>query len=147
MKYPMQSLLRKVLVVDDDPSHLEIYGLLVKQAGYEPVPVLVRFMGAEFPSDANIGAVILDYRLNSLKTSAELAMEVHNLYPAAPIILLSDAWNLPTDIAPYVADFVRRGEPASLLEKLCFHLSQGEDEFSGEPVTLVPCIYSGNQTS
>jgi len=27
----MQSVRPKVLIVDDDPSHLEIYGLLVRQ--------------------------------------------------------------------------------------------------------------------
>jgi hypothetical protein len=43
---------------------------------------------------------------------------MRSLYPAAPIILLSDVWNLPTEIAPYVADFVRKGEPAKLLGTL-----------------------------
>ena len=108
----------KVLIVDDDPSHLEIYAMLVKEAGYDPVPALVRFSGAEFPSDHDIGLIILDYSLNSLKSSSELAEEMRGQYPAAPIILLSDVWNLPTDIAPYVAEFVRKGEPAKLLSAL-----------------------------
>src|ERR1035437_1788078 len=114
----VQSDRQKVLIVDDDPSQLEIYALLVEQAGYASVPALVKFAGAEFPQVDDIGLIILDYRLTSSKTSSELALEMRCLYPAAPIILLSDVWNLPTEIAPYVADFVRKREPAKLLGTL-----------------------------
>jgi len=107
-----------VLVVDDDPSHLEIYGLLLKQAGYEPVSALVRFSGADFPSDAGIDGIILDSRLKSMKTSSDLARQMRGRYPRAPIVLLSDRRTLSPDIATYVSDFVRRGEPAELLQKL-----------------------------
>jgi DNA-binding response OmpR family regulator len=106
----------KVLILDDDPMHLEIYSLLMKQAGFEALPTLVRFVGTEIPCDQCIGLVLLDYRLNSTKTSPEFAREIRTLYPAVPIIVLSDLWSLPTDIAPLVNGFVRKGEPAKLLE-------------------------------
>ena len=106
----------KVLIVDDDPSHLEIYSLLMKQAGVEPLTALVQFVGVDFPQDELIDLVLLDYRLNSLKTSKELAEEIRRLYPLAPIVVLSDLWSLPTDIEPYVNAFVRKGEPARLIE-------------------------------
>jgi DNA-binding NarL/FixJ family response regulator len=96
--------------------HLEIYGLLMEQAGYDALPTLVRFVGTEIPQGENIGLVLLDYRLNSTKTSPELASEIRALYPAVPIIVLSDLWSLPADIAPFVNGFVRKGEPAKLLE-------------------------------
>jgi DNA-binding response OmpR family regulator len=105
----------KVLILDDDPMHLEIYSLLMKQAGFEALPTLVRFVGTEIPCDQCIGLVLLDYRLNSTKTSPEFAREIRTLYPAVPIIVLSDLWSLPTDIAPLVNGFVRKGEPAKLL--------------------------------
>jgi CheY-like chemotaxis protein len=114
----LRSTPQRVLIVDDDPSHLEIYGLLLKEAGYEPVPALVRFAGAEFPADAHIDGIILDYRLKSQKTASDLARQIRGCYPRAPIVLLSDGRSLPADIAPYVSDFVRRGEPAELLRKL-----------------------------
>jgi DNA-binding NtrC family response regulator len=119
----MQSSHAKVLIVDDDPMHLEIYGLLMKQAGYDAIPALVRFSGAEIPKDECIGLVLLDYRLNSIKTSPEYAQEIHALYPDAPIVLLSDLWSLPTDIAPFVNGFVRKGEPAKLLETVSRHFA------------------------
>lgn len=109
----------KVLIVDDDPSHLEIYGLLIQQAGLEPVPALVRFLGLDLPADAHIALVLLDYKLHSVKTSAEIAQEIRSLYPSAPVVLLSDMWSLPSDIEPYVTDFVRKGQPAKLLETVC----------------------------
>jgi len=106
----------KVLIVDDDPSHLEIYGLLIKQAGYEPLPTQVKFAGADIPQNAGIGLVLLDYKLQSLRTSAEFAREIRDLYPAVPIVLLSDLWSLPEDVAPFVDEFVRKGQPSRLLE-------------------------------
>jgi len=109
----------KVLIVDDDPAHLEIYGLLIRQAGLEAVPALVRFVGADLPQDEPIGLVLLDYRLHSLKSSAELAEEIRQLYADVPIIVLSDLWSLPDDMEPYAAEFVRKGQPAKLLDTVC----------------------------
>ena len=114
--FPMSPGQSKVLIVDDDPSHLEIYGLLMQQAGYRPVSALVKFAGADIPRDEGIGLILLDYRLHSLRTSTELAQEIRGLFPGAPIILLSDLWSLPADIAPYVTEFVRKGQPAKLLQ-------------------------------
>src|ERR1041385_9014883 len=119
----MQSSHPKVLIVDDDPMHLEIYGLLMKQAGYEALPTLVRFTGTEIPRGQNLGLVLLDYRLNSAKSSPEFAQEIRSLYPDVPIIVLSDLWSLPTDIAPFVTGFVRKGEPATLLEVIAQHFA------------------------
>ena len=111
-----------VLIVDDDPMHLEIYGLLIKQAGFEALPLLVRFTGTEIPRSQPIGLALLDYRLNSVKTSPEYAQEIRAAYPHIPILVLSDLWALPTDIAPYVTGFVRKGEPAKLLETVAGYL-------------------------
>lgn len=116
----------KVLIVDDDPSHLEIYGLLLKQAGYEPLTTQVNFAGAALPPDAGVGLVLLDYKLQSLRTSAELAREIRDLYPSAPIVLLSDLWSLPEDVAPFVVEFVRKGQPAKLLQVVGRLLPRGE---------------------
>jgi DNA-binding response OmpR family regulator len=114
----MQAIHPKVLILDDDSMQLEIYGLLMKQAGYEALPKLVRFAGTEIPREECLGLVLLDYRLNSMKTSPDFAREIRALYPSVPIIVLSDLWTLPTDIAPFVTGFVRKGEPAKLLEAI-----------------------------
>ena len=135
----MQASHPKILILDDDPMHLEIYCLLVKQAGYDALPTLVQFAGTEIPCGECIGLVLLDYRLNSIKTSPEFAKEICDLYPAVPIIVLSDLWALPTDIAPFVASFVRKGEPAKLLEVISQFFTAPADhmvESSRAPATL-----------
>lgn len=109
----------KVLIVDDDASHLEIYAMLIQQAGLQPMTVLVRFVGMDLPPDEPVDLVLLDYTLHSLKSSATIAQEIRERYPSAPIVLLSDLWSLPTDIEPFVTDFVRKGQPAKLLETVC----------------------------
>lgn len=108
----------KVLIVDDDPSHLEIYAMLMQQAGLEPVTALVRFHGLDLPPNEPIDLVLLDYKLHSVKSSAHIAQDIRALYPSAPIVLLSDMWSLPADIEGYVTDFVRKGQPAKLLETI-----------------------------
>jgi DNA-binding response OmpR family regulator len=122
----------KVLIVDDDPSHLEIYSLLMKQAGIEPVAALVRFVGVDLPQDEAVNLILLDYRLNSLKTSAQLAQEIRRLYPSAPIVVLSDLWNLPADIEPYVNGFVRKGEPVKLIETVTRLIECGHGETTND---------------
>lgn len=134
----MQSSHQKVLIVDDDPMHLEIYGMLIKQAGFEPLPALVKFTGTDLPRDQAIGLVLLDYRLNSFKTSPEFAKEIRTLYPSAPIVVLSDLWSLPADIAPFVDGFVRKGEPDTLLETITRFLADSAEPEVGSNETTTP---------
>jgi DNA-binding response OmpR family regulator len=113
----------RVLIIDDDPSHLEIYGMIVKKAGFESTPVLVRFSGADPIPDSRVDLVLLDYRLNSVTTAPEIASQIRSKFPQAPIILLSDLWSAPADVAPFVNQLVRKGEPAKLVEVIHSHLS------------------------
>lgn len=114
---------QRVLILDDDPTHLEIYGMMVERAGFEFAPVLVRFSGPDPFPDSTIDLVLLDYRLNSVKTAPEIAQQLRSKFPQAPIILLSDLWSPPADVAPYITQFVRKGDPAKLLDVLRSHLS------------------------
>jgi DNA-binding NtrC family response regulator len=112
---------RRVLIFDDDPLHLDIYGIIVQKAGFESIPVLVKFSGHDPIPNSKIDVVLLDYRLNSVKTAPEIAQEIRATFPEAPIILLSDSWTTPADIAPFISQFVRKGDPARLLEVLRTH--------------------------
>src|SRR3954463_10259616 len=107
MDIRVRSTSPRVLIVDDDPSHLEISGLLLTRAGYEPVSALVRFTGAEFPADPRIDGIILDSRLNSLESSSELARRIRIRYPHAPIVLLCDMHGACDCVAGDVACCVR----------------------------------------
>lgn len=106
-----------VLIVDDDPVHLRIYGWIVDAAGYEALPALATGDRLEFP-EKQPDIVVMDYRLTAQMTAVQAAEAIRTRYPKAPIIVLSDVYDLPADIAPYAQAFVRKGEPARLVETL-----------------------------
>jgi len=106
-----------VLIIDDDPSHLRIYGWIVGAAGYEAMPALVTGDQIHYP-EGQADLVVMDYRLSGQLTAVQAAEATRRRYPKAPIIVLSDMYDLPADIAPYARAFVRKGEPAKLVETL-----------------------------
>lgn len=112
----------RVLLIDDDPLQLDIYGKIVQKAGFESVPVLVRFSGPDPIPDGRIDLVLLDYRLNSVKTAPEIAQDIRAKFPQVPVILLTDLWSAPPDVAPFISITVRKGEPAKLFDALRSHL-------------------------
>jgi len=106
-----------VLIVDDDPAHLRIYGWIVAQAGYEARPALVTGDRIEFPEHP-VDLVVMDYRLTPQLSAVDAAHAIRDRFPKAPIIVLSDLYDLPADIAPHAWSFVRKGEPAKLVDTL-----------------------------
>jgi len=107
--------LQRVLIIDDYPDHLKIYGWILEQAGFTAVPCLAKRTGVELPQDNDIQLVILDYALHCNLTPVQVAEAIRAAYPGVPIVLLSDIGGLPQDIAPYVTEFVRKGEPQKLI--------------------------------
>jgi DNA-binding NtrC family response regulator len=107
-----------ILLIDDDPAHLQIYRMIVETAGFRGLPVLVSMRGLEFPPNEPVDAVLLDYRLAPNISATDVAKRVRQQYPSAPIVLLSDVYDAPPDIAPLVQGFVRKGNPALLLTTL-----------------------------
>ena len=120
-----------VLIIDDDPVHLQIYGWILKSAGFIPCPALVNSNGVDIPNGSPVDVVVLDYRLTGGMKATDAARLVSGAYPNAPIILLSDIYGIPDDIAPYIKAFVRKGEPEKLIAtvKKCAHLP---DNVAGE---------------
>lgn len=106
-----------ILIIDDDPGHLRIYGWIIGAAGYEPMPALVMGDQIQYP-EGEADIVVMDYRLSGQLTAVQAAEETRRRYPKAPIVVLSDMYDLPADIAPYAQTFVRKGEPAKLVETL-----------------------------
>ena len=106
-----------ILIIDDDPVHLQIYRLVLESAGFKGLPVLVSLRGMDFPEE-DVHAVLLDYRLAPNISAREVALEVQARYPKAPILLLSDMHEAPADTAPIVQAFVRKGNPEKLLATL-----------------------------
>jgi DNA-binding response OmpR family regulator len=108
---------QSVLIVDDDPLHLRIYGWIVEAAGFRALPAEVRFAGFDLPEEP-ADLVLLDYNLLGRTTAVEVAKLIHARRPGVPVIVLSDSIDLPQDIAPLVQGFVRKGDPAKLVDRV-----------------------------
>ena len=70
-----------VLIIDDDPMHLRIYGWIIDQAGYEARPALVTVDRVEFPVGP-VDIVVLDYRLTGQLTAVDAAVMVNVSAPS-----------------------------------------------------------------
>jgi len=110
--------LGNVLFVDDDPDHLKIYGWILEQAGFSSVPCLAFRRGIDLPREQRVDLVVLDYTLNCDTPTPEIARSVLAMYPGVPIVLLSQIEGLPSDMEPFVTQFVRKGEPQKLTDAI-----------------------------
>jgi DNA-binding response OmpR family regulator len=111
-----------VLIIDDDPSHLRIYGWIVQSAGFDPVSALVTYDALDLP-DVDVNLVLLDYHLHGRLTATDIAKLLRDRYKDAPILVLSDALMMPDDVAPFVDGFIRKGDPARLVQTISERLS------------------------
>ncbi len=107
-----------VLIVDDDAAHLKIYTWIVERGGFRAVAILVQRDGLDLPKTEHLDIALLDYRLGFGLSAVDVARRVRELYPTTPILVLSDLFGMPEDIAPYASGFVRKGEPQQLLDTI-----------------------------
>jgi CheY-like chemotaxis protein len=105
-----------VLIVDDNASHLKIYCWMLQRKGYECIPALVGSTSVQLPTSGTICMVLLDYRLNSALTAADVAEQVKTGFPSAPIVLLSELPWMPDGADRYAKAFVHKGEHELLFE-------------------------------
>ena len=112
-----------VLIIDDDPSHLRIYGWIIQTGGFRSLLALVTRDHVDLPEEP-VSLVLLDYHLNGRMSAVEVARLVKCRFPDTPIFVLSDALVLPEDIAPLVDGFVRKGDPARLVEMVSHALEE-----------------------
>lgn len=104
-----------ILVVDDDLVHLRIYGWIMNAAGFRAVTAQVVSNEVCLPEEDRFDVVVLDYRLTGTLTAVEAARQIEKRYPKVPIVILSDMFEMPDDIAPHARKFVRKGEPEKLI--------------------------------
>ncbi|MFL6300220.1 MAG: hypothetical protein ACJ71N_06395 [Terriglobales bacterium] len=105
-----------VLIVDDDASHLKLYSLLLEGGGFAPVPLLVKGATLEIPK-TRFQLAVVDYKLGVL-TALDVVKELKKASKPVPILLLTDMMWMPDDVKPFVAAYVRKGDPDHLLEVL-----------------------------
>lgn len=104
-----------ILIIDDDPLHLNLYKWMLEKHGYHALKALVGSTQVPLPKDEHIDLVLMDYRLNSALTARDVAEAVKEAFPGAPVVVLSElAWP-PDDIRGYATGFVSKGEPEQLM--------------------------------
>ncbi|MHB1938286.1 MAG: response regulator [Acidobacteriaceae bacterium] len=64
-------------------------------------------------------------------TAVEAARQIGEKYPNVPIVILSDVFDMPHDIAPYAKKFVRKGEPEKLIATISGLLEDERQNSSG----------------
>lgn len=107
-----------MLVIDDNPQHLKIYCWMLERKGYECLPALVGSTSVELPTARTICLALLDYRLNSSLTAADVAEQLKAGFPLAPIVILSELPWMPDDANRYANAFVHKGEHDHLFETI-----------------------------
>jgi CheY-like chemotaxis protein len=107
-----------VLIVDDDAAHLRIYSWIVERGGFRALAIQVQRDVFDLPETEHLDVAVLDYRLGFGLSAVDVARRVRDSYPATPILVLSDLYGMPDDIAPYASAFVRKGEPQQLLDTI-----------------------------
>jgi DNA-binding NtrC family response regulator len=116
-----------VLIVDDDPSHLKLYSWIVERGGFRSLTALVQNDIVEIPDKEPIDVAVLDYRLGNKLSAADVARQLRTLYPAIPILILSDMLWMPEDAASYASGFIRKGEPQQLIDMISAAINSPSD--------------------
>lgn len=110
--------MRAILIIDDDPLHLQLYSWMMKKEGYHAVTALVGSNSVDFPAAQPVDVVLLDYRLNSSLMARDVATLVNERFPGVPIIVLSELPWPPDDIREFAAAFVSKDEPETLMKSI-----------------------------
>ena len=116
----------KILIIDDDTSHLKLYSWILERGGFVPTTVLVSLTGVELPQEQQFDLVLLDYRFSSSITAIEVAYRIKQNWPGTPIVILSDMMWMPDDIAHLVDGFIHKGDPEGFVDRINQILKQAQ---------------------
>lgn len=83
------TVLKKVLVVDDDPDILDQVELVLKANGYDVATANSAANAEEFLTSTQPDMVILDLMMEQMDSGFVLCHQIKKLYPNMPIIMLT----------------------------------------------------------
>jgi DNA-binding response OmpR family regulator len=105
-----------VMLIDDDPSHLKLYTWVIERGGFSVHPVLATGSVETLPL-ASASVYVLDYRLGPIDP-IKVAKRARTIAPASPILILSDSLWMPEEFVGLTSEFLRKGEPQELVDRL-----------------------------
>jgi two-component system, CitB family, response regulator DctR len=112
-----------ILCVDDTPSFLEGYKMLLEENGYRVLTATEGKQAVEVFKSCEIDLVLLDYHMPEMNGAAA-ALQMKKLNADVPILLLSSDERLPQDDLAAVDCFVPKSESMDdLLGKVDYLLS------------------------
>lgn len=83
------TVLKKVLVVDDDPDILEQVSLVLKANGYDALVADCVSKAEEFLTSTQPDLAIVDLMMEQMDSGFVLCHQIKRLYPDVPIIMLT----------------------------------------------------------
>lgn len=104
-----------ILMIDDDAQHLHMQSLILNQAGFRIITVVVGMASFSLPESDHPGLIFLDYQLNSSLTSAQVSGLLRETFPDVPVVLLSSASSMPEGMAGLVDGFISKSDPEELV--------------------------------
>lgn len=107
-----------ILLIDDDAQHLKLQARTLSKAGFRTITTVVGSNTVGFHEHEHPDVIVLDYRLNSYLSSAQVAKLIRQTFPDTPILVMSNLPSMPEDIAHLVDGFVSKGEDAALIAVL-----------------------------
>jgi DNA-binding NtrC family response regulator len=105
-----------ILIVDDDQLHLTLYTWILQRQGYKCETALVKSTSVDLPQITVVDLVLLDYSLNSSLTSLDVAHKIKKVFPAAPIVILSEMQWMPDEMKDHAVAFINKGDPKRLVD-------------------------------
>jgi hypothetical protein len=91
---------------------------MLQRKGYQCIPALVGSSSVQLPTSGTVCMVLLDYRLNSTLTPADIAEQLKAGFPSVPIVILSELPWMPDGANRYAKAFVHKGEHELLFETI-----------------------------
>ncbi len=83
------TVLKKILVVDDDPDILDQVEIVLKANGYDAALVDSAAKAEEFLTSTQPDLAIVDLMMEQMDSGFVLCHEIKKLYPNVPIIMLT----------------------------------------------------------
>jgi CheY-like chemotaxis protein len=107
-----------VLLIDDDREQILLFSMILQREGFRVVSAQVSRQTISFPQNERPVVILLDYKLNSSLTPAQVATILQQSYPATPIFVLSELENIPADVAVFAQGFISKNKPEELFAVL-----------------------------
>jgi CheY-like chemotaxis protein len=133
-----------LLCIDDNEDMLECEKSFLESFGYSVLTAASGGKGLELASNHSVDVVILDYFMPEMN-GQEVAIEMRQLRPQAPIIMLSGAVDIPEQALKWVDAFIAKDCLASqLLPTIAQFYASGSTSHTrnGKKASMLPLTSS-----